>query len=502
MFSKVSRKTLLLLWGTASGVCLIIGGLLAAFLFETLVNAIIVSKVPLLPGTDISKAWISPPVKPLLKIYYFNVTNPEEYLSGKKLRLQEIGPYVYEEKWQRENVVWSNEDLEVRFQMKRTYFFREDLTKGSPDDVVIIPNVPMFAMLNKMRNTGPEILASSNIFLETVDPPQRPFETRTVQEVTWGYEHQLVTIANQILPPNEKLPELYGYFYGKNGTSDGEFKVQTGSDDVNNLGSIISFNNETFMTKWANGSSEAECNAIHGTDGSVFPPFVTKNHTFHIFQKDMCRSLPLQYSETVVHHDLETYRFTPAPTAFSHSDISCFCPGPGGCAPEGMFNVSACQGGAPMLLSWPHFYNGDPSLLDQVEGLLPDKEKHEFAIDILPQLGVGLRAAIRLQINIFMEVDGVTALANASDAFVPIVWFDDGIEELDDPETINLLKSAVLQPALIHSILYPVLLVVGVLLLGISLVMLYRHKRHKEVKVGDMYMENRISKDSKMRLEK
>ena len=82
--------------------------------------------------------------------------------------------------------------------MKRTYFFREDLTKGSPDDVVIIPNVPMFvgskivrkglqnklfmfqAMLNKMRNTGPEILASSNIFLETVDPPQRPFETRTV----------------------------------------------------------------------------------------------------------------------------------------------------------------------------------------------------------------------------------------------------------------------------------------------------------------------------------
>ena len=65
--------------------------------------------------------------------------------------------------------------------------------------------------------------------------------------------------------------------------------------------------------------------------------------------------------------------------------------------------MSACQGGAPMLLSWPHFYNGDPKLLDQVEGLLPDKEKHQFAIDILPQLGVGLRAAIRLQINIFME---------------------------------------------------------------------------------------------------
>ena len=73
------------------------------------------------------------------------------------------------------------------------------------------------------------------------------------------------------------------------------------------------------------------------------------------------------------------------------------------CAPEGMFNVSACHGGSPMLLSWPHFYNGDPSLVQNIEGLNPDKDKHEFQIDILPQLGVGLRAAIRLQINIFLE---------------------------------------------------------------------------------------------------
>ena len=56
-----------------------------------------------------------------------------------------------------------------------------------------------------------------------------------------------------------------------------------------------------------------------------------------------------------------------------------------------------------MLLSWPHFYNGDPELLRQVEGIRPDKDKHEFGIDILPQLGVGLRAAVRLQINIFIE---------------------------------------------------------------------------------------------------
>ena len=56
-----------------------------------------------------------------------------------------------------------------------------------------------------------------------------------------------------------------------------------------------------------------------------------------------------------------------------------------------------------MLLSWPHFYNGDSWLVSQVEGLRPDKDKHEFGVDILPELGVGLRAAIRMQINIFIE---------------------------------------------------------------------------------------------------
>ena len=56
-----------------------------------------------------------------------------------------------------------------------------------------------------------------------------------------------------------------------------------------------------------------------------------------------------------------------------------------------------------MLLSWPHFYKGEQRLLQQVEGLSPSKDLHEFGVDILPQLGVGLRASIRLQINLFIE---------------------------------------------------------------------------------------------------
>ena len=36
-----------------------------------------------------------PPLTPKLKIFIFNVTNPEEVLAGKIPNLQELGPYVY-----------------------------------------------------------------------------------------------------------------------------------------------------------------------------------------------------------------------------------------------------------------------------------------------------------------------------------------------------------------------------------------------------------------------
>jgi len=475
---------------------MLIGGFLALYMFSPLVNSIIESKLALEPGSDVTNAWIKPPLSPFLKIYYFNVTNAEEYLSGGKLRVQEIGPYVYEEVWEREDVEWSEDGSEVDFRMKRTYHYRPDKSSGSLTDPVILPNVPMFGMLTKMRATGPTVLQSANLFLDAHEPPQSVFEKRTVQEVTWGYNHSLVSLANLVLPEDQQLPELYGYFYGKNHTADKPFRIKTGTNDIHDLGSIVNFDNKTRLDTWFDDTNEeGVCNNIHGTDGSLYPPFVKKDQVFHIFNKDMCRSLPIEYSESVTHFEMETYRFVPGKKAFSSDDNSCFCPsGMSSCAPEGMFNVSACHGGSPMLLSWPHFYNGDPDLLQNIEGLSPDKDKHEFQVDILPLLGVGLRAAIRLQINIFLEVDGVNKLSNASDAFVPIIWFEDGIEEIDDEETISLLQSAVLKPALIQSILYPILFAVGifVILLNISL-LIRRHFNNESKNFEDLPMEARSS---------
>ena len=135
-----------------------------------------------------------------------------------------------------------------------------------------------------------------------------------IGEVTWGYEHSLVTMANLILPEDQKLPELFGYFYGKNDTEEKEFKIDTGKNNILDLGSIVKYDNKTHLSTWYDSEEEAgekTCNRIHGTDGSLFPPYVKENQIFHIFNKDLCRSLPIEYKETVQHFGMDTLRFVP-----------------------------------------------------------------------------------------------------------------------------------------------------------------------------------------------
>lgn len=41
--------------------------------------------------------WASPPVQPTMKVYLYNYTNADKVMTGveKKLKVEEIGPYVY-----------------------------------------------------------------------------------------------------------------------------------------------------------------------------------------------------------------------------------------------------------------------------------------------------------------------------------------------------------------------------------------------------------------------
>lgn len=48
-------------------------------------------------GDEAFEMWKAPEAEVYLKVFIFNITNQEDYLSGKdeKLKFQEVGPYVY-----------------------------------------------------------------------------------------------------------------------------------------------------------------------------------------------------------------------------------------------------------------------------------------------------------------------------------------------------------------------------------------------------------------------
>ena len=65
-----------------SGLILTLVGILTAIFFRDFVNNYIKSQLILKKDSDIVKSWKNPPVRPQLKVYFFNVSNPEEFLNG------------------------------------------------------------------------------------------------------------------------------------------------------------------------------------------------------------------------------------------------------------------------------------------------------------------------------------------------------------------------------------------------------------------------------------
>ena len=91
-----------------------------------------------------------------MRLYFFNTTNHVAFLKGRKPILDEVGPYVYEEKWKKVGVTWSDDKEKVKYKLKKTFVFRQDLSGLlSENDHVILPNVPLFASVDQMKYTDP-----------------------------------------------------------------------------------------------------------------------------------------------------------------------------------------------------------------------------------------------------------------------------------------------------------------------------------------------------------
>ena len=72
---------------------------------------------------------------------------------------------------------------------------------------------------------------------------------------------------------------------------------------------------------------------------------------------------------------------------------------------DGLIHVGVCQGGAPIIMSAPHFYNGDPELLEHFDPpLAPNKDLHDTILDLEPITSIALNAHKRIQVKTLLIV--------------------------------------------------------------------------------------------------
>jgi len=256
--------------------CVLSGLVGIAYLgFDPLVRSLILKKLVLSNTSDTFHIWEDPPISPHLKVYFFNLTNPEEVFNGVDLpRLVEVGPYTYKQQWLKQNVTWHNNGT-ISYRTRKIFTFVESESCDGCSDVldnVTTLNVPAISAFYQSRDAYFFTRYSLSTYITWLG--YKPWVTKTVHQMLWGYEEPLFEVAQKFLsepPPFDR----FGLFLLKNSSKEtdlGTYSMYTGEGDPYTLSNIQSFNGNEQLNFW----NSSECNRVHGSDGASFNPYIKK----------------------------------------------------------------------------------------------------------------------------------------------------------------------------------------------------------------------------------
>jgi len=384
------------------------------------------------------------PVSPLMKVHFFNLTNPEAVFEGtEKPKLSEVGPYAYREDWFKDNMRWHDDNGTFSYNLRKVLTFSpsdscEFCLEG---DVVTTLNVPAISAYHKIHGKGLGTWQNFG-YEKAFKLLNQVWIRKNVSDLLWGYEEQLFKAGKFFADPPSV--DKFGFFLNRN-TSDesllGEYNMYTGLKDKHGISSQIhSYNGKTEMGFW----NDSQCDKVHGWDGISFKPDCRKNDTLWFFNDQFCRAIPLVFEKDIQQEGLSGLRFVPREDVFMSSkkypENQCYA-GEGREEGDGVYDVSVCQYGAPIVLSWPHFLGAEHKYRDAVEGLSPEKSKHGFWFDIEPATGTTLSAKARFQINMKVpNLEEFSDLSKVNTTILPILWVEEGMDELE-PKNFAILEN-------------------------------------------------------------
>ncbi|KAF5300480.1 hypothetical protein FQA39_LY02279 [Lamprigera yunnana] len=454
------------------------------------------------PNSTVYSFWKEPPFAAFIKIYMFNVTNPKEFIDGReKLKVNEVGPYVYKEILYNVNSTF-NDNGTITFTPKRKLEFVREHSIGDPFvDRLLLPNVPLLGITGALDKESMLVklgIASLSAYLRT-----EALLNLSVSDFLHGYEDPLLGLANNYLPSwidfsrfgvldrimnldndssivtlniNPKIKMSVNKLLTKEERMQ-PFSIQKwdGSSGLREWGYQIPKSNETLP-------QNSKCSLIEGSFmGTLFPPYFQSNRTLKLYRRAFCRTIPIVFDKMTTTKDgfeAYTYRLKKDFLAQKEENIenSCFCLNDN-CLLKGLGDLSPCYYGIPIALSQPHFLNSDPLLLQAVEGLYPEEEKHDSKMIIHSALGVPLQADLRIQINLAIPTTKFNPTTRPfNDLTIPLLWISVSLDDVPSNIKFYITLLYHVLPILQQLIAYSLIILAALLICGSALVIILSNR--------------------------
>ncbi|BFF95493.1 protein peste [Drosophila madeirensis] len=381
------------------------------------------------PNALITSLWESPSMDIHVDLYMFNWTNSEHINNHTvKPHFQEFGPYRFKETMQKVNVVWHNENSTVSYKRRSRFYFDEAASAGRLTDPMVAPNLLIVGIYQKMLNWSPML---RTLMLMTLNLYGKEKETSMVRPAgDWmfnGFDTPLLKMSKMV--PSNLMPELdfpyekIGYAYPRNGSMEiyGHHNVHTGRQDFNKLGQIARwrYNNVT--------DSSPRCR-LKGSAGEFHPIPLVKGRNISYFLPDICRELEVDYVGTTIFEGVLGYVYKGSARNVANGtdnpQNSCYCQDNCQEVRSGLLNISSCWYGAPVFASYPHFYQADSYYVDHVDGMKPDKDRHELFVILEPKTGMILEIRARIMASLLVEPRTSGIYRKSRRTFFPLIWAD------------------------------------------------------------------------------
>lgn len=437
----------------------IFGAIVVPISFQAMMDSILEQMMVINPKSPIYPQWEDPTLPIYTRFYFFDLQNPEEVLKGAKPSVVEKGPYSYRMTLPRVNVSFNPNDT-VTSEQPYSYIFDRDQSVGNESDTFMTANMPFWGTTYFTRDLGPLVQAGLSLFLTM--RKEEPFIRLSVKQLIWGYDEPLFKWVHENLP-EIPLPEgfetQFGFLLGRNNSALGVYTAYTGEGDLSRVNEIDKFNGRSNVTYWKSDSA----NMINGSDGMMYHMGIKEEEVLYLFHPDLCRSMPYTYVKDDTLEGVPLKMFGVAPWAYQNGSM--YPPNEGfdittDDVPRGLQRIDSCRYGTPTALSNPHFFDGDPSLASQVDGLNPGSDEHRNYFSIEPILGMPFKLRMRLQINQYMEkISAIPQTGDVRTMYYPGFWFEEDVT--GNEEVIGYYNMGIKLTGIIASIVQYMSIAIG-----------------------------------------